>query len=1206
MMYSVRLFHVLLFSSALAGGHPGLAQFVATAKAFHRTSHQVESPQALQLREVLNQFKVRYQVDILFEDRLVSDHLVSPSSIEQGVSVEKNLASVLQPQGLRFTKVKKGVFVVLADNSTTKGAAPVTNQAPLPTGAPNTGSLEITPVGQIQTKTVTTLTVADQTISGRVTDDATGSGLPGVSVVLKGTSRGTTTDSDGNFRLNVPDQNTGSTLTLVFSFIGYATQEILVGNRNTINVTLANDNKTLNEIVVVGYGTQNRRELTGSVASLQTQTIKDQPVTNVVEGLTGRMPGVLVQQNTGAPGNAPSIKVRGLGSISAGNGPLVVIDGQPLNSGSTTNAGGLNQLNPNDIDKIDVLKDASATAIYGSRGSNGVIMITTKRGKSGQTRINFDYYTGIQEVSKKMNMLNAQQYAEYSKEAFNTAYLERVPGSSANDPNSVRASGQRYRYPRGEFAGVNFDDPASLKSYDYQDMIFRKAPISNYQLSASGGTEKVQYFISGNYLNQQGIIKKSGIDRYTVRSNIDAQLSSKLKVGLSFSPSFQAEDRVNSDGHWASNGVINAALSLPPFIPIYQADGVTYNSQAFYAAPYDWPGITNPVANITEADNRVTQLRLLGNAYAELSIWKSLRYRGTIGGDLNYLRQNQYQTSAMPLNQLLPPNVSTGSAYTSQNINWVTNHTLSYTHDLGTTHHLDALVGLESQRNDYEESRISANNFPNDIVRTVNAGTIVSSAVVSGSTLNSGSYRDQWSLASYFARVTYSFKDRYLFNASIRRDGSSRFGLDKRFGTFPSASVGWRIIEEPFMKSISAISDLKLRVSYGLSGNNAFRNNDGTTNNYPAIGVISKDNYVLGNALANGLATSSIANPQLSWEKSRQTDVGLDLGLFQNRILFTVDYYKRITTDLLLQVQVPTLTGFSTAVRNIGQVENKGVEFALSTRNINGAGSGFTWTTDLNLSFNRNKVLALGPTGDPIRSGTGVGETNITVIGQPLGSFYGYQQLGIFQSQAELDAYPHFADSRPGDVKFADVNGDGKLTADDRTLIGNNQPDFIYGITNSLSFKGFDLSIVAQGVQGGQILNLSRRFYENLEGNANELTTVLNRWRSAQDPGDGKTPRANTRSTGNNNQVSSRWIESATYFRIRNITLGYNVPRPVLQKIKAQTLRVYAGVQNAVTFSKYLSYNPEVSGYEGPLTGGVDYGSYPLARTYTIGLNLGF
>ena len=1036
--------------------------------------------------------------------------------------------------------------------------------------------------------TPATETPADITIRGRVTDAEKNDALPGVSVVVKGSTRGTTTDGDGNYQLSVIDNAT----VLVFSFVGYEKQELTVGSRNTVDVRLVAGDRTLSEVVVVGYGTQNRRELTGSIASLTTQAIKDQPVTNVVEGLSGRLPGVLIQQNTGAPGNAPSIKIRGLGSISAGNGPLIVIDGQPLNSGSQTNAGGLNQLNPNDIDKIDVLKDASATAIFGSRGANGVMLITTKRGKSGQSRINFDYYTGTQQVSKKMDVLNAQQFAALVKEAVNTAYLDRVSGASVNDPNSIRAAGQRYRYPRGEFPGVNFDDPASLPNYDYQDMIFRSAPISNYQLSASGGTDKVQYFVSGNYLKQDGIIKRSGIDRYTVRTNIDAQLSSRLKVGVSISPSYQVENRANSDGHWASNGVINAALSLPPFIPIYQPNSTLYNSELYYAAPYDWPSVTNPVANINEIDNKVTQLRLLGNAYAELALWKNLRYRGTIGADVNYLRQNQYQTSALPLNGLLPPVTSTGSAYTSQNINWVTSHTLGYTHDIGLVHHLEGLIGLESQFNNFESSQVNANNFPNDIVRTVNAGTIIGGS----------SFNDQWSLASYFARATYSYRSRYLLNASVRRDGSSRFGPNSRIGTFPSASVGWRVTEEPFMKAVPAVSELKLRASYGLSGNNAF------SSNYPAIGVLSKDNYVLNNTLVNGLATSSIGNDALGWEKSRQTDVGVDLGLFQCRIFVTVDYYKRITTDLLLSVQVPTLTGFTSAVQNIGQVANKGMEFSVSTRNFTGAGGsgGFSWTTDLNLSFNRNTVLALGPTGDAIRSGSGIGETNITVIGKPLGNFYGYQQLGIFQSQAELDAYPHFSDSRPGDVKYADVNGDGKITADDRTTIGNNQPDFIYGITNSFSFRGFDLNIVTQGVQGGQILNLSRRFFEGQEGNANQITTVLNRWHSAQDPGDGVTPRANSRSTGNNNQVSSRWVERASYFRIRNITLGYNVPKTVLQRIKLQSLRLYGGAQNLLTVSKYIGYNPEVSGFEGPLTGGVDYGSYPLARTYTIGLNIGF
>jgi len=404
------------------------------------------------------------------------------------------------------------------------------------------------------------------------------------------------------------------------------------------------------------------------------------------------------------------------------------------------------------------------------------------------------------------------------------------------------------------------------------------------------------------------------------------------------------------------------------------------------------------------------------------------------------------------------------------------------------------------------------------------------------------------------------------------------------------------------MENYKFISETKLRASYGLAGNNAF------TNNYPYVGLLTPDNYVLGNQLANGLGASSLGNSLLGWEKSRQTDLGIDLGFLNNRIYFIADYYNRLTTDLLLNVNVPTLTGFSSTVKNIGKMENKGWEFSLSTRNLTGQ---FTWNTNVNISFNRNKVIALGPTGDPIRSGSGVGETNITVIGEPIGNFYGYKQIGIFNSQADLDSYPHFVDSKPGDVKYADVSGaagipDGKIDANDRTLIGNNQPTFIYGFTNTFSFKGFELNVVFNGVQGGKILNLSRRFFENLEGSQNNLTTVLDRWRSADQPGNGIVPRANSRTTGQNNAISSRWVEDASFLRIQNITLGYKIPQMLLEKVKIQSARIYLSAQNPVTWSKYLGYNPEVSGYEGALTGGVDYGSYPLANTFIIGLNLGF
>ena len=622
-----------------------------------------------------------------------------------------------------------------------------------------------------------------------------------------------------------------------------------------------------------------------------------------------------------------------------------------------------------------------------------------------------------------------------------------------------------------------------------------------------------------------------------------------------------------------------------PFVPIYQADGVTYNGQAAYASTYNWTGVPNPVANIYEIDNNMGNLRLLGNAYAELEVLKNLKYRGTLGADLLYQRQNYYQSSALPIFNQLPPTPNNAFALSSQNINWVSSHTVSYALALEEDHQLEVLLGTEAQKNDWQQNFVSANRFANDIVRTVNAGTI--------STGNS--LREQWSLSSYLGRFNYSFRDRYLLNASVRRDGSSRFGRNNRWGTFPSASIGWRVSKEPFMENVSLVSDFKLRASYGLSGNNAF-------GNYTQTSRLGAENYALGNNLVNGLAITSIGNDNLTWEKSRQTNLGLEVGLWQDRLFLTVDVYSRTTTDLLLQVQVPTLTGFSSAIRNIGKVENKGVEFSLSTRNLAGR---FTWSSDLNLSFNRNKVLALGAAGDPIRSGTGVDESNITVLGQPLGNIYGYQQIGIFRNQAELDAYPHFATTRPGDVKYQDTNNDQSINADDRTILGNNQPDFIYGLTNTLAFEGIDLSVVIQGVQGGQILNLSRRFYDNLEGNANQLTTVLNRWRSPDQPGNGITPRANSRSTGSNNAVSSRWVESATYFRVRNITLGYNVPASALKRLKGRSLRLYAGVQNAFTSSKYLGYNPEVSGYESALTGGVDYGSYPVARTYTIGINLG-
>ncbi|WP_331966704.1 TonB-dependent receptor [Chitinophaga sp.] len=1019
------------------------------------------------------------------------------------------------------------------------------------------------------------------TVSGVVTDN-NNQPLPGVSVNVKGTSIGTATNAEGRYTLNIRSAND----TLLFSYIGFAPQQLPLAGRTTLNVVLLAVSSNLNDVVVVGYGTQKKQNVTGAIASVPMQQIHDMPVSNVASALQGKIAGVVVQQNSGSPGKTPAIKVRGFGSITAGTSPLIVVDG------NIVSAGVFGLFDAEEIDKIDVLKDASSAAIYGSRGSNGVILVTTKRGRPGKTNIGLNVYTGFQQVTKKLDVLSSQEYAAFAKDAANNAYLDNVPGAQISDPNSARPSNYlRYRYPRGDlFDWFNFDDPAkvaALPDYNYQDRIFRTAPVSNYQFSATGGSENVQYAISAGYMTQDGIIKKSTMDRYTLRANVDIQAAPKLTIGVNINPSYKKTQEVKSDGHWADNGIINAALNTIPMAPIYSADG-SYSSMTALAAPYNLPGITNPVANITEYNSPYQETNLLSNAYAEYRFLPNLKYRVSGNANIYQNRRNAYTTSKMPLNQLLPPTAAVGRAFSEQGVSWLVNQVLSYNVSFKEVHNLEVLAGTESNKLQYQSSEETGNTFANDIVQTLNAA---------GQPASVTSQMTENATVSYFARIDYNYKTKYLLKLSVRRDGSSVFGPDTRFGTFPAVSGGWRVTEEPFMKNLPLLSELKLRVSYGLSGNNA------SSNPYPYVGNVGGANYSFYNNIVTGLAISSLGNPALSWERNQQLDLGVDIGLLKNRIALTVDYYDRTTKDLLLSVNVPTLTGFSTAIKNIGRMSNKGFEFGVTSYNFTGA---FTWTTNANLSFNRNKVLALGPTGDPILSGSGVGETNITMIGEPIGSFYGYKQLGIFKDAADLHSNPHDNTTKPGDVKYEDVNGDGIIDAKDRTLIGNNQPDFIYGMNNTFSYKNIDLAISIQGTQGGQILNLSRRFFDNLEGGGNNLALVLDRWRSPENPGNGKEPRANARTSGNNNAVSSRWVESGSYLRIQNISLGYRLPKAVTDRLKLQRIRIYASAQNLYTWSKYLNYNPEVSNYEGPLTGGVDYGSYPLSRTVTFGINVGF
>jgi TonB-linked SusC/RagA family outer membrane protein len=1021
-------------------------------------------------------------------------------------------------------------------------------------------------------------------VNGTVTD-LNGQPIPGVSVRVKNTGTGTLTDNNGKYKITV----SGPGAILIFSYIGYLAQEKPVSGQ-TLNIQLIEEPNSLSEVVVVGYGSQKRTTVTAAISSVPMQELKDMPVSNVATALQGKIAGVVVQQTGGAPGNTPAIKVRGLGSISANNSPLIVLDGNIVDPYV------FSLLTSEEIERIDVLKDASSAAIYGSKGANGVMLVTTKKGKNGKTMINADVYGGFQQVSKKLDLLNSQQFAEFVKESSNTAYLDNVPGASVNDPNSVRPSSNlRYRYPRGDlFDWFNFDDPArvaALPYYDYQDLIFRDAPMFNYQVTASGGSEKISFLTTANYFKQDGVIDNSSLDRYSIRANLDIKATDRLTLGMSINPSYKVLDEVRANGHWADNGIINSALTAAPLAPIYAADG-SYSSQTALAAPYNWPGVTNPVANITEYHSTFTTTNLLASAYVNYAFLPQLNYRASGNVNINSNRRNSFRTSKIPLNQLLPPNVATGTAFSDQNLSLLFNQTLNYEKSFAGGHDFNVLAGMEVTRFSIDNSEASQSSYANDLIETLNGS-------VNGTTTTATSGRAINTSMSYFSRLGYTFKSRYLFNMSVRWDGSSIFAPSERWGAFPAASVGWRLSEESFMKQIPAISEAKLRVSYGLSGNNSFPNN----NFYPYLATLRSENYSFNHVLSNGLAPASLANSVLGWEKSDQLDLGLDLGLFNDRVFLVADYYRRITKDLLLNVNIPSLTGFTTAWKNTGRMQNVGMEFGLNTKNLTGA---LKWNTSINISFNKNKVLALGPTGDNILSGTGVGETNITMIGEPIGSFYGYRQIGIFRDQNDVNSYPHDATSRPGDAKFEDVNGDGRLNALDRTLLGNNQPDFIYSMTNSINFGNVDFSVAFQGSEGGEILNLSRRFFENLEGGGNQYATVMNRWRSPSDPGDGVTPRANARTTGNNNAVSSRWVEDGSYLRIQNISLGYRLPKRFLEKIKLANARIYASGQNLVTWTKYRNYNPEISNYETALTGGVDYGGYPLSRTFILGLNIGF
>jgi len=1027
-------------------------------------------------------------------------------------------------------------------------------------------------------------------VSGQV-KNTDGTTLPGVNVVIKGTNKGITTDINGNYSIDVESPNA----VLVFSFIGFQSTEINVNSQTTINVTLEEDVKSLDEVIVVGYGTQKKKDLTGSISRVTGDDLITPSTSTFDQMLQGKVAGVQITQTTGAPGGNVNILVRGVSSITGGNQPLYVIDGFPVNIGegssnllsfggsnySAANMAGstadrinpLTSINPSDIESIEILKDASATAIYGSRGANGVVIITTKRGRMGKSQLNIDVSYGIQEVAHKLDMMDSQQYAEYVAEGRDNAWI--YAGGNASDPNSVRP--QSYKVPD------EFRTPSSISTNtDWQDVIFRVAPVQNYQLSTLGGNEKLKYLVSGGYFHQEGIVLSSDYKRFNIRTNLDAQVLKNVKVGSTISGSYGYGLFPNTEGHYGQGGVIMMALAASPTIPIYDADGNPYSSADDVSYGLGW--LVNPltVLNTDNYSDERTKANAMVNNYLEYKILDGLTFKTTFGVNYNAGTIKLWRSSAIPYYTTLNYPSSAGVTKTD-NIEWLNENTLNYKRVFKEKHSFDALVGFSSQKSTYNRLSAGATDFPTDYVTYISAGTV-----------NSGTHiKAEWAMLSLISRINYSYAGKYLLTATVRRDGSSRFGSNNRWGTFPSFSAGYNISEESFMKSVKSISNLKFRFSYGISGNNQI-------GNYATIGLLSSSDYVDGDSKISGLRPSSLSNDDLTWEKSKQTGFGMDLGLFEERLSLIADIYKNKKTDLLLAVELPAASGYSSSTQNIGDIENKGLELALEAVPVKG--KNFNWTSNLTFSTNSNKVLKLATEGARISNNS----YQVTEVGSPISSFFMLNAIGVFQSEEEVasSALQH-ANVQPGDLKFEDVNEDGKITSADQKIVGNPWPDYTWGFNNKFSYRNFSLGIAINGSHGADTYLMNNAMM-NSAAVQNQLASI-HRWRSASDPGDGRTPRAIRSNYAYSLSTSSYYLHDASYIRIKNINLSYTFPRELLNRIFMSGLTLYADIANVYTFTDYPAYDPDASSSGNNITSsGLDYGTFPLARTYTLGIKLSF
>jgi TonB-linked SusC/RagA family outer membrane protein len=1010
----------------------------------------------------------------------------------------------------------------------------------------------------------------DTSGAGRVTGTVELSGSTdqsGTSVEVKGAGKGAvSTNAQGVFSIRAP-----ADATLVFSHVGFLTTEVDVKGKLNLSVTLARDANTL-EQVTVSYGKQAKRELSSAVTKVDASEVADIPATEFGQKLQGKVAGVQIQQTSGLPGNNIVFRVRGAASLSSGNQPLVVVDGQPLNSDATGGTGDINLVDPEQIESYSVLKDAAATSLYGSRASNGVILITTKTAKIGKSNISANVYYGLQTVPQRgrPDLMNAREFATF----MNGFYQDKINNEGWVNPTTGTAT-----------IPADYANPAQYgKGTDWYNALIHTAPMENYSVNYSVGTDKVSSSTTMTYFNQDGVLYNTGTKRFAFRTNAEYRPVSRVKLGLNIAPAYQIDHNTRG-GQLALNGnrqvVAGADLSSPLISP-WASKGV-YNLST---ASYGMYALPNYLQQERIMDNNQTNFSFLGNAYADVEIIHGLHARSTINGDILNQDYNSYYGTQFGYFGVIPPRPPASSQAMNNSNNtytWTNENLLTYDTHFGN-HSLDVLVGYTTQKS-YESLRsIAGTGFATD-------GTPwVSAASTTTGTSNSTS----WTLASALARVNYDYKKKYFISGAIRNDGSSRFGVNKKYGTFPSGAVAWVASEEKFFPKTRILSFLKFRGSYGLTGNY-------NIGNYTQTSLLSGTNYVLSGSTVLGESITTLGNPNLTWETSKQLDLGADLTLFKGRVNISYDYYNKRTEGMLSPLPIPYASGYGSIQYNEGTFRIWGHDIQISTDNIKGP---FTWTTDFNISFNDNKVLSL-VNNTPI-GGTGMySDYNRTDVGHRIGELYGFVFEGLYMNESDYEKYPKYSTSVVGSARMKDVNGDDTIDIKDRTFLGRTNPKFIFGMTNNFGYKGFDLGVVVAGQVGNKIMNTNLQNLRNLDGVFNVEKSMQYRWRSPEDPGNGKVPTTRSGSTELYRLVNSTWVYNGDYLAIKNITLGYTFGKKMLHYIKG--IRVYASLQNAFMFTRYPGQNPEVNDNKDNQTvAGLDGGSYPIPRVMLFGANVNF